>query len=147
MITYVHLISKVYRIIIITKIRNICNLIGGDSVAAWDRALVWVCYYRWCYNTVMRTSSLNTRPRFWTLNWTFDFLLRLQKIGRLFEKLCRLFERLGHVFFFITSIWPGFSIKRISKKEYCKKHHIFIRIYLVLTAVTAIPWDTRPITR
>ena len=47
-----------------------------------------------CCKTLFKTLG----RAFQTLGWAFDFLLRLQKLSRVFGKLVQAFERLGRVF-------------------------------------------------
>ena len=90
-----------------------------NTVTDWDsmgRAMSFL-------NT--RLSFSNTRV-FQTLGQAFDFFLRLQKLGRVFEKLGRAFK--GSAVCFKTSTRPSVSLKRVYENLVCKKHHIFIGV-------------------
>ena len=62
-----------------------------STMADWDSVdRVVKQIHGWTFSTLARA--------FQTLDWAFDFLLRPQKLGRMFAKLCWAFERLCRVF-------------------------------------------------
>ena len=82
------------------------------------------------WDSMGRIATKTHGRAFQTLAQSFDFLLRLQRLNRVFKKLGRVFGNglKGFATCFNRSTRLSVSLKKVSENQVCKKHRIFIGV-------------------